>query len=231
MEKSNGKTGGRDGFARRIAKKSHVSLDILRYTFFESRAIMGRKEKQIKEVEPMQSAIGSRRDFDDTQADTLLQEYRACLEGLLEHEQVQRLEQYTQHHSTSRLQHSINVSYYSFLICYRMGWDYRSAARAGLLHDLFFYDWRVKKFIRSNHAAWHPRIALLNAQKITELNKVERDAIRKHMWPCTLVPPRYIESYVVTLVDKLCAVCECASGGYERTAGRVLRRLRRGYVS
>ena len=62
-----------------------------------------------------------------------------------------------------------------------MGWDYRSAARAGLLHDLFFYDWRTKKAIRSNHAAWHPWVAYDNAKKITELNKVETDAILKHM--------------------------------------------------
>ena len=58
---------------------------------------------------------------------------------------------------------SQSVSYYSFLICRRMGWDYRSAARAGLLHDLYFYDWRTKKYIRSGHASWHPRVALDNA--------------------------------------------------------------------
>lgn len=137
----------------------------------------------------MHSAIGSRKDFNNLDEDQLLAEYKVCLEGLLEHEQVLKLDLHTQHCNTSRLQHSINVSYYSFLICYKMGWDYHSAARAGLLHDLYFYDWRVKKYIRSSHSSWHPRIALLNAQKITKLNKVEMDAIRKHMWPCTLIPP------------------------------------------
>ena len=112
-----------------------------------------------------------------------------------------------------------------------LGWDYHSAARAGLLHDLYFYDWRVKKYIRSSHSSWHPRIALLNAQKITKLNKVEMDAIRKHMWPCTLIPPRYIESYVVTFVDKICAVCEFAERSYAEAAKKVVRRFRRGFVS
>ncbi len=49
-----------------------------------------------------------------------------------------------------------------------------------------------------------------NARKITELNKIEKDAILKHMWPCTLVPPKYKESYVLTFVDKTCAVMEVA---------------------
>lgn len=179
----------------------------------------------------MHSAIGSRKDFNNLDEDQLLAEYKVCLEGLLEHEQVLKLDLHTQHCNTSRLQHSINVSYYSFLICYKMGWDYHSAARAGLLHDLYFYDWRVKKYIRSSHSSWHPRIALLNAQKITKLNKVEMDAIRKHMWPCTLIPPRYIESYVVTFVDKICTVCEFAERSYAEAAKKVVRRFRRGFVS
>ncbi len=162
----------------------------------------------------MHKAIGSRKDFSRLDEDQLLAEYKECVGEILENEQVQKLDRHMQHCNTSRLQHSINVSYYSFLICRRMDWDYRSAARAGLLHDLYFYDWRTKKYIRSGHASWHPRVALDNASRITELNNVEKDAIRKHMWPCTLVPPRYIESYVVTFVDKICALCEMTERKY-----------------
>lgn len=168
----------------------------------------------------MHKAIGSRKDFSRPDEDSLLAEYKACVEDLLAHDMVQKMDNHVQHCDTSRLQHSINVSYYSFLICYRMGWDYRSAARAGLLHDLFFYDWRTKKAIRSNHAAWHPRVAYDNAKKITELNKVETDAILKHKWPCTPVPPRYVESYVLTFVDKISAIFEVA----EKKSAKVFRR-------
>ena len=168
----------------------------------------------------MHKAIGSRKDFNSLDEDQLLAEYKECVDDLLHNEMVQKLDKHMQHCNTSRLQHCINVSYYSFLVCRKMGWDYRSAARAGLLHDLFFYDRRTKKYIRSGHASWHPRVALDNASKITELNKVERDAILKHMWPCTLVPPRYIESYVITFVDKFCAVFEMT----ERNYSRVFRR-------
>ena len=118
----------------------------------------------------------------------------SCAWDLMDEKKVQKLDEHVQHCNTSRLQHSINVSYYSFLICRFMGWDYRSAARAGLLHDMFYYDWRVTKGNRTNHAAWHPRVAYDNARKITTLNKIEKDAILKHMWPCTLIPPKYKES-------------------------------------
>ena len=48
--------------------------------------------------------------------------------------------------------------------------DYRSVARAGLLHDLFYYDWRTTKFDLGTHALIHPRVALRNAEKLTKLN-------------------------------------------------------------
>ena len=54
--------------------------------------------------------------------------------------------------------------------------------------------------------------APLATKKITELNEIEEDAIKKHMWPCTVVPPKYKESYAVTLADKLCAVIEFFDG-------------------
>ena len=169
---------------------------------------------------PVHKAIGSRKNFTLADEDELLSEYKECVADLLENDMVSKMDQHVQHCNTSRLQHCINVSYYSFLICYRMGWDYRSAARAGLLHDLYFYDWRIKKSIRSNHASWHPRIALDNAKKITEINPVEKDAIVKHMWPCTLVPPRYVESYVVTLADKACAMVEVTERKYQKMKSR-----------
>lgn len=157
----------------------------------------------------MQKAIGSKVNLKNMD-DMLAVEYMSCVWDLMDEKKIQKLDEHVQHCNTSRLQHSINVSYYSFLICRFMGWDYRSAARAGLLHDMFYYDWRVTKGNRTNHASWHPRVAYDNARKITELNKIEKDAILKHMWPCTLVPPKYKESYVLTFVDKTCAVMEVA---------------------
>ena len=78
------------------------------------------------------------------------------------------------------------------------------------MHDLFYYDWRTTKFDEGSHACVHPRIAAKNAEKITELSDLERDIIIKHMWGATIAPPKYKESYIVTFVDKYCAVKEAA---------------------
>lgn len=172
----------------------------------------------IKKERIMQKAIGSKVNLKNME-DMLAVEYMSCVWDLMDEEKVQKLDNHVQHCNTSRLQHSINVSYYSFLICRFMGWDYRSAARAGLLHDMFYYDWRVTKRNRTNHASWHPRVAYDNARKITELNKIEKDAILKHMWPCTLLPPRYKESYVLTFVDKTCAVMEAVGQKWHKVRG------------
>lgn len=48
----------------------------------------------------------------------------------------------------------------------------------------------------------------MNAMQEFELSEVEKDIIRKHMFPLTLIPPRYRETWIVCLVDKICSVKE-----------------------
>ena len=136
--------------------------------------------------------------------------YFACVGDLMQTDEVRRLDSFTQHLNTSRLEHCINVSYFSYLICKKIGWDYVSAARAGLLHDFYLYDRHTEKQQEGRHVSAHAKVALRNAQKITQLNKIEADAIEKHMWPMTLSLPRYKESYVVNIVDTFCAAYEFA---------------------
>lgn len=128
-------------------------------------------------------------------------EYVAIIADLLEQPAVKKLAHYTQHHHSDRLQHSLSVSYDSYRIAKKLHLDYRSTARAGLLHDLFYYDWRTTKFELGTHAFIHPRVALRNAEKITPLNKKEKDIILKHMFGATLALPKYPESLIVSMVD------------------------------
>ena len=137
-------------------------------------------------------------------------DYVALIEDLLECEEVKKLNDYTQHHFTTRLDHSISVSYISYCIAKKHNLDARATARAGLLHDLFYYDWRTTKFDEGTHAYVHPRMACENAKKLTELSELECDIIIKHMWLATVALPKYKESYIVTFVDKYCAVKEVA---------------------
>lgn len=164
----------------------------------------------------MYRAICSRKNLVHEIDDEIVLEYQSCVKGILNHSMVQEMDNHYQHCNTSRLQHSINVSYYSYRICRLFNWDYKSAARAGLLHDLYFYSWTDDKKERSGHLSKHPKIALENARNITNINKIEEDAIVKHMWPCTFMPPRYKESYAVTMADKVCTILEVVERLYRR---------------
>lgn len=155
----------------------------------------------------MINAICSKIDLSDNK-DSLSLEYRNVVKSLYSHEKVMQLDEFHQHCGTSRLQHSINVSYYSFLVCRKFNWDYKSAARAGLLHDLFLYDWREEPQPEGKHAFAHPIVALRTAKEFAEINEIEEDAILNHMWPVTSKAPKYKESYVVNIVDTLCTIAE-----------------------
>ncbi len=139
-----------------------------------------------------------------------IDEFNEIVDELLKHDDVLSLDNFKQHLNTSRLQHSINVAYYSYLVCKKFNWDYKSATRAGLLHDLFLYDWREERQPEGAHAFAHPKVALRNAKNITELNKIEEDAIVNHMWPLTISIPKFKESMVVSFADKYSACIEVA---------------------
>ncbi|SCB95374.1 HD domain-containing protein [Weissella bombi] len=134
--------------------------------------------------------------------------YKDIVKDLLAHPQVQEMANYTQHHHSDRLTHCITVSYVSYKLALRFGLNATAVARAGILHDLFFYDWRETKFELGSHAFIHPRVALRNAEKITHLSPMEKDIILKHMWGATSELPHYRESLLVDLVDDYLAVAE-----------------------
>lgn len=158
----------------------------------------------------MQKAIFSRFTFND-EDNTLVQEYLDCVKDLLDIETVQQLNSCHQHFNTTRFQHCINVSYYTFLLCRKCNWDYVSGARAGLLHDLYFYDWKKKEQpYEGRHSCVHPQVALETAKEVTTVNNIMEDAILHHMWPMSLHMPKYKESWALQAVDKYCAITEIA---------------------
>jgi uncharacterized membrane protein len=132
-------------------------------------------------------------------------EYRVIVKEIIEHDEYLRLKDFY-HHNSSIYEHLQSVSYMSYRIAKALRLDYVSTVRGALLHDFFLYDWRAhdEPDLASNkyHGYAHPKIALSNARKHFRLNRIEEDIIVKHMWPITIIPPRYKESYVVTFVDK-----------------------------
>jgi len=123
--------------------------------------------------------------------------------------EVQGLEKFEQHLDINRLQHITSVSYLSFRMCRKLGLDWQTAARGGILHDLFYYDWRENDWSHRPHGYLHPGFALKNARELCgPLDKKTENIIMRHMWPLTLTPPRYKEAFIVSMADKYCATRE-----------------------
>lgn len=138
-------------------------------------------------------------------------EFYACIADLVRHPDVQSMRAFPQHaQGVSTYDHALLVAYTAFRLCAALGLDARSAARGGLLHDLFLYNWQARKgagFL--DHVNNHSYYALRNAEARFPLNDTERDVILSHMWPVT--PTKFYhrwESFVVSCMDKVCATAE-----------------------
>lgn len=148
--------------------------------------------------------------------------YLACVADLMEDTGVQSMRLLPQHaKGVSCYHHSVLVSYTSFLLCRLFGLDFRAAARGGLLHDLYLYDSHDHSKYEGNQCFAHPKAAAKNAAELCGgLTDKEENIIISHMWPLAKKMPRYRESYVVNLADKLCATAEVT-----RLWNRARRRL------
>lgn len=127
---------------------------------------------------------------------------------LLGNSQVRSMSGLCHHGKVTCYDHSLFVAYLSFRAARFLGWDYRSAARGGLLHDLYLYNSKDK----SAHPGWqcfdHPVAAARNAGQVTRLSDKERDIILSHMWPLAKRRPHSREAALVDFVDTLCATLE-----------------------
>ena len=131
-----------------------------------------------------------------------------CLDGLLDTPQVQSMRSLPHHPGVNCYEHSVFVAYVAFRLGRRWGLNYRSCARAGLLHDLYLYRWNDQSAHPGLQCFDHPVFALRNASRLTSLSKLERNIILAHMWPLALHLPRSKEAWTVSLADKFCATVE-----------------------
>lgn len=142
------------------------------------------------------------------------------IEEILTHDRWEDMIRY-KHHLDSRAIHSLEVCCVSWRKAKKLkNCDAKATAIGGLLHDFFFYDWQTEKanldsldikrkvYSPKLHGFIHPIIAFDNAYKYFPhlMNKKVEDVIIKHMWPLTVRPPRYRESWLVCLTDKSCSL-------------------------
>lgn len=113
------------------------------------------------------------------------------------------------HHGDNRLNHINRVAKMSFFISKRLGIDYISCTRGALMHDFFTTDdvskndYRYRQFLNK-----HPVEALNNSLKYFDVNDMEEDIILSHMYPITRKKPKFKESKIVSICDKLVSFYE-----------------------
>ena len=120
---------------------------------------------------------------------------------------------FLQHGAVTVFRHSVAVACLCLTLAavLHLQLDRRALVRGALLHDYFLYDWHCRDRRHRLHGLYHAGKALRNAERDFVLGDVERDIIGRHMFPLNPIPPRYAESAVVCLADKICAVCETLS--------------------
>ena len=117
-----------------------------------------------------------------------------------------------EHHGISRMAHSIKISYYSYKIAKILKMDYISVARGAILHD-FFLDGDERNGTKKFFDTFiHPKKALDTTINNFSVNKIETNIIVSHMFPIYLSIPKYKESILVNIVDKIIGSKELLRG-------------------
>ncbi len=147
-------------------------------------------------------------------------EYLFIIDNIMENEEFKKMDN-IKHHNTTRMNHSLKVSYYSYKIAKSLKLDYKDVARGGLLHD--FYTDKISdcKKVKDKILLFttkHPNDAVENASNYFELSEKEINIIRTHMFPIDYKIPKYAESWIVSIVDKILSVGEVSKKfGYKLT--------------
>ena len=124
-------------------------------------------------------------------------EFNNLIAPIICNEEYQKTKKIT-HHGMTRYDHMVRVAYYSYKITKFCHLNYKATTRGAVLHDFFLEDYSDKK---AKILVNHPKIALANSLKYFELNDLEQDIIKTHMFPCGKTLPRYLESWIVNIVD------------------------------
>lgn len=130
---------------------------------------------------------------------------------LSEHKEIYEMQKYIQHGSTTTFEHVMAVAQMSYWLSCRLPFKFKESSLllGAILHDFYLYDWHEDDKSHRLHGFYHPRKALINAERYFELNKVERDIIDKHMFPLTITKiPKYRESLLVSVADKIVSTKE-----------------------
>lgn len=134
-------------------------------------------------------------------------EYYDIIKEIIEHPEFQKRKTYAHHGKITVYDHCLSVSKLSYKIAKKLKKDYKAAAIGGLLHDFYYEPWQGKKIKQpflKKHGFTHAREARNNSYRYFEIymNEKIENIILRHMFPLNITPPKYSESWIVTLADK-----------------------------
>lgn len=134
-------------------------------------------------------------------------EFLGYVSDILNSEEFVKRKEYLHHPNKSVYQHSLEVAYASYKFAKKHNLNARDISIGALLHDFYYKPWqenKEKKKFTKMHGFVHAKEALENTKKnFPELiNKRVEDIIVKHMFPLNIKPPKYKESWIVSLMDK-----------------------------
>ena len=149
------------------------------------------------------------------------EDYKMIVNDILDHEEFQKTKDIN-HHGLNRYDHSIRVSYYSYKISKLLHLSYKETARAGLLHDFYLEQIDEQEKIKDKiklFSSRHPNIAVNNSLKYYDLSDKEIDIIKTHMFPSSHFIPKYMESWIVSIVDKVVSTKEFGYKFHQKLLG------------
>ena len=135
------------------------------------------------------------------------EEFENIIKHIAEHKEFQKTKDIA-HHGITRFDHCLRVAYFTYIVTKFLRLNYKEATEAALLHDFFTDEVEEKNGVAKLRQ--HPKHAVENAKKHFTITEKQEDIIKTHMFPVTFTPPKYLESWLVDIIDDFAAV-------YERT--------------
>lgn len=119
--------------------------------------------------------------------------------------EISVMKHFKHHGHVTCYDHSWRVTKYSYLTAYMFNLDLEATFKGALFHDYYLYNRFEKVHLHGYH---HGKVSLRNAEMLEEFNDKEKNIVLSHMFPLTDTIPKYSESWVVTVVDKLVSTGE-----------------------
>ena len=143
----------------------------------------------------------------------LLQSVQELGSEIIGSERFRAAEAIPHHLAGNVARHSLNVARES---CRIAEWlnrhgaqvDVKDAVCGSLLHDIGMTEKEVFRSPSWKKAYTHPARGAHVAREEYRANPVQEDAVRRHMWPICVIPPKHAAGWIVLAADKICSIRE-----------------------